>query len=85
MPESHHSVFYRPDALPAAQPTALKQSTADFFVTGIRHTYCLFFHVRAIKASDISQGSVAEHLSCDGVFNKILLEICYRVMNPKGK
>jgi len=24
MPESHHSVFYRPDALPAAQPTASK-------------------------------------------------------------
>jgi len=24
MPASHHSVFYRPDALPAAQPTALK-------------------------------------------------------------
>jgi len=23
-PESHHSVFYRPDALPAAQPTASK-------------------------------------------------------------
>jgi len=25
MPESHHSVFYRLDALPAAQPTASKQ------------------------------------------------------------
>jgi len=24
MPESHHSVFYRPDALPAAQPTVSK-------------------------------------------------------------
>ena len=24
MPAPHHSVFYRPDALPAAQPTALK-------------------------------------------------------------
>ena len=24
-PVPHHSVFYRPDALPAAQPTALKQ------------------------------------------------------------
>jgi len=24
MPTSHHSVFYRPDALPAAQPTASK-------------------------------------------------------------
>jgi len=25
-PASHHSVFYRPDALPAAQPTASKHS-----------------------------------------------------------
>jgi len=24
MPETRHSVFYRPDALPAAQPTASK-------------------------------------------------------------
>ena len=24
MPASHHSLFYRPDALPAAQPQALK-------------------------------------------------------------
>jgi len=24
MPASHHSVFYRPDALPAIQPTASK-------------------------------------------------------------
>ena len=24
MPAPHHSVFYRPDALPAAQPTASK-------------------------------------------------------------
>ena len=24
MPAPHHSIFYRPDALPAAQPTALK-------------------------------------------------------------
>jgi len=26
MPTPHHSVFYRPDALPAAQPTASKHS-----------------------------------------------------------
>jgi len=26
-PASHHSVFYRPDALPATQPTALKEQT----------------------------------------------------------
>jgi len=27
MPAPHHSVFYRPDALPAAQPTASKHCT----------------------------------------------------------
>jgi len=27
MPAPHHSVFYRPDALPAAQPTASMPST----------------------------------------------------------
>jgi len=29
VPEPHHSVFYRPDALPATQPTASKQVKAD--------------------------------------------------------
>jgi len=29
MPEPHHSVFYRPDALPATQPTALKHWRHD--------------------------------------------------------
>jgi len=27
MPAPHHSVFYRPDALPAAQPTASKNGS----------------------------------------------------------
>jgi len=27
MPAPHHSSFYRPDSLPAAQPTAKRQST----------------------------------------------------------
>jgi len=30
MPTSHHSVFYRPDALPAAQPTASKHCLTTF-------------------------------------------------------
>jgi len=29
MPAPHHSVFYRPDALPVAQPTASKQLKAQ--------------------------------------------------------
>ena len=29
MPAPHHSVFYRPDALPATQPTASKQSKCN--------------------------------------------------------
>ena len=31
MPLPHHSVFYRPDALPAAQPTASKHWRPDWF------------------------------------------------------
>ena len=31
MPPPHHSVFYRPDALPAAQPTASKHWTCKFW------------------------------------------------------
>ena len=31
MPAPHHSVFYRPDALPAAQPTASKHWRENFF------------------------------------------------------
>jgi len=30
MPAPHHSVFYRPDALPAAQPTASKHCTKRY-------------------------------------------------------
>ena len=39
-PASHHSVFYRPDALPVAQPTASKhlQSVLIVFVLLYMHT-----------------------------------------------
>jgi len=30
MPEPHHSVIYRPDALPAAQPTASKSTEGKY-------------------------------------------------------
>ena len=32
MPASHHSVFYRPDALPAAEPTVSRTSCTESFV-----------------------------------------------------
>ena len=37
MPATHHSVFYRPDALPAAQPTASKhwRPTSNLELTGL--------------------------------------------------
>jgi len=47
MPTPHHSVFYRPDALPAAQPTASKALKAlNWFYTPfdikyvISETFC---------------------------------------------
>ena len=48
----HHSVFYRPDALPAAQPTASKHW---------RH-YHSEIH---IAINDKSQGSIGKNLRCD--------------------
>ena len=48
MPAPHHSVFYRPGALPAAQPTASKQWTKYFsihlttnFLTNLPLKICL--------------------------------------------
>jgi len=43
----HHSVFYRPDALPAAQPTASKHFT-DIIV---KKVYPSFTHKMAAKAN----------------------------------
>ena len=43
-PASHHSVFYRPDALPAAQPTASKH---------LRHKYSRLITVLVQHAHDI--------------------------------
>ena len=64
MPAPQHSVFYRPDALPAAQPTASKHW---------RHCYTTF-NCETIMSTkqtinDKLQGSVATYLRCDGVVN----------------
>ena len=56
MPAPHHSVFYRPDALPAAQPTASKhwrqivtyESDVVIFLTDVVHIpagfCCIYFY-----------------------------------------
>ena len=61
-PAPHHSVFYSPDALPAAQPTASKHliRISDFHQFSDIH---------------ISQGSVATYLRCGGILNTNLLQI----------
>ena len=42
MPSPHHSVFYRPDALPAAQPTASKHCCCCYiYVKSTVTRYCL--------------------------------------------
>jgi len=38
-PAPHQSVFYRPDALPAAQPTASKHWRQRIVITGIKYKY----------------------------------------------
>ena len=55
-PAPHHSVFYRPDALPAAQPTASKHWRQ--WVQSInQNVYCVFPHsiVISVKFSDATE------------------------------
>ena len=64
-PAPHHSVFYRPDALPAAQPTASKHSVAKSCIT-VSFIYSL--RIAIFLNTDISQGSVATRVGCGEVF-----------------
>jgi len=61
MPAPHHSVFYRPDALSAAQPTVSKhwrQNTTSWNI-----------NVRQQAINDRLQGSVATYIRCGRVVN----------------
>jgi len=48
MPASHHSVFYRPDALPATQPTASKHCGKTNYK--LLNSVYLFCHLHAAEA-----------------------------------
>ena len=45
MPAPHHSVFYRPDALPAAQPTASKHWRHFVWTTTSLKLYIIFWDI----------------------------------------
>jgi len=45
---AHHSVFYRPDALPAAQPTASSSSSSSSFYSLIKYKYVLHMTVHEL-------------------------------------
>jgi len=45
---SHHSVFYRPDALPAAQPTVSKHWRNIYHVTQVKLNQLVYENVRMI-------------------------------------
>ena len=70
-PAPHHSVFYRPDALPAAQPTASKHwrqtltSDLDFKYDLLtqRHTHSIPFWVHNQSQRDIAAVNSAIHIS----------------------
>ena len=62
MPAPHHSVFYRPDALPAAQPTASKH-WRDFCI-------CI---VCAFTALTLLVGRQEEHLACKKLIGEVLV------------
>ena len=54
MPAPHHSVFYRPDALPAAQPTH-KQSIIEY----TRHNMVKFKTVKTCNVTALKVGKFA--------------------------
>ena len=62
MPAPHHSVFYRPDALPATQPTASKH-WRDF---------CIWI-VCAFTALTLLVGRQEEHLACKKLIGEVLV------------
>ena len=80
-PASHHSVFYRPDALPAAQPTAskhwrecknlkTKKKIINFSDNNL-FCICLHIHFTALGESStheegINMDSVSVYRSCAG-------------------
>jgi len=70
MPAPHHSVFYRPDALPAAQPTASKHWSIDFghFCLSKQHTddtsLLTLYDFLLVFYSETEGGSVADLLAC---------------------
>ena len=56
-PAPHHSVFYRPDALPAAQPTASKHWRPDTMACWVNHKN----HIYQQKQLTDRQGSTFLH------------------------
>jgi len=67
MPAPHHSVFYRPDALPAAQPTASKHRRLERRPCFDLKMIYIIYHRKAVKGTvkeDRSkQSSLAEELT----------------------
>jgi len=69
-PTSHHSVFYRPDALPATQPTGLKPSTQvikqtnkEMIDSNVKHLPLLSFPYKFLYFS-YSSSQAFSLLSC---------------------
>ena len=78
MPTPHHSVFYKPDALPAAQPTASKhwRQLFTYLLTGSKRaqsemvmlrlfkSYCLTFVLYATEVMQLSKNSLKLLIFC---------------------
>ena len=67
MPASHHSVFYRPDALPAAQPTASKHwrllSEVSVIYLWYRSYSCIWHLTELSRKAELSCNTVMALLS----------------------
>ena len=66
MPASHHSVFYRPDALPAAQPTASKHW---------RVCVCITQPTQQLQTVSIQSIDISSRAGTDLIFYSINLKI----------
>ena len=69
----HHSVFYRPDALPAAQPTASKHWRPIYQCTksGIQNSEFTTQLTGSVNVASFSRNCTTQYASCNAVTQQI--------------
>ena len=65
MPAPHHSVFYRPDALPAAQPTASKHWRHKALKVGCATAVKIYFKISVTIKNVSNTGYLCQNLTAN--------------------